>query len=180
MDEAPRMNPVLQEMIDHYEIRKVISVYCHGCDRGDEARIAGAFLEDSMDFHGSYKGSGKALAKRLADAAASGVMSTHLLGQSLIHVDGVQAGADTYFIANVSMKRKDEREVAHLMGGRYVDTFRREEGQWKISKRIVVRDWSISLDADNDWLKSRNFVPGQLKAQDPSYAVLGLLAGLTK
>jgi hypothetical protein len=48
-----QMNPVLQEVIDHHEIRKVMSVYCHGCDRGDEARMASVYLEQSWDDHGN-------------------------------------------------------------------------------------------------------------------------------
>jgi hypothetical protein len=61
-----------------------------------------------------------------------------------------------------------------LLSGRYVDTLLREGGQWKIDKRICVRDYSITLDVNNDWLRDNPFVQGKLSGEDPSYAVLGL------
>ncbi len=169
------MEPILQEIVDHHEIRKLLSVYCHGCDRGDEHRMASVYLEDAGDDHGPYKGPGKGLVKRVMDnIATKGQKLTHLLGQSSINVHGDEAGAETYFMATAVMTNPAGQEVVNLMGGRYVDTLRRTAGQWMISNRICVRDWSISLDVDKDWLANTNFVQGQTSGEDPSYAVLGL------
>lgn len=33
------MDERLQEMLDHYEITKTLSEYCHACGRCDEARL---------------------------------------------------------------------------------------------------------------------------------------------
>jgi hypothetical protein len=66
------------------------------------------------------------------------------------------------------------RKIGNLIFGRYVDTLRRTDGAWKILKRVCVRDWSISLDVEKDWLENSNFVAGELSGEDPSYAVLGL------
>ncbi len=175
MDATPPMNPTLQEIIDHHEIRKLLSVYCHGCDRGDEHRMASVYLDAALDDHGSYKGPGKGLARRVMNNLVTlGQKLSHLLGQSLINVHGDEAGAETYFMATAVTTNQDGREVVNLMGGRYVDTLLREDGQWKISNRICIRDWSISLDVEQDWLKDINFVQGQTSGADPSYAVLGL------
>jgi len=65
------MEPILQEIVDHHEIRKLLSVYCHGCDRGDEHRMASVYLEDAGDDHGPYKGPGKGLVKRVMDNIAT-------------------------------------------------------------------------------------------------------------
>jgi len=77
-------------------------------------------------------------------------------------------------MATAVMTNPAGQEVVNLMGGRYVDALRRTAGQWMISNRICVRDWSISLDVDKDWLANTNFVQGQTSGEDPSYAVLGL------
>jgi hypothetical protein len=171
-----QMNPVLQEVIDHHEIRKVMSVYCHGCDRGDEARMASVYLEQSWDDHGNYKGPGRQFASyvmKLQDSDATAY--SHLLGQSQIRVNRDQAGAETYFIACARNQDAAGRPVVNFIGGRYVDTLERCEGEWKISKRICVRDWSISLDVVKDWLAGSDFVQGQMSGQDPSFAILGLI-----
>jgi hypothetical protein len=173
---TPEMNQTLQEIIAHHEIRKLLSEYCHGCDRGDEHLMASVYLDDAWDDHGTYKGPGKEFAKHIMNLLANERQKCgHLLGQSLIHLNGNEAGAETQFIASSVVKTKNNaREVANLMFGRYVDTLRRENGQWKIAKRICVRDWSISLDIEKDWLENSNFVEGHMSAEDPSYAVLGL------
>ena len=36
------LNAELQEMLDHYQITKMLKEYCHGCDRLDATRMAGS------------------------------------------------------------------------------------------------------------------------------------------
>jgi SnoaL-like domain len=53
------LDPLLQELIDHHQIRKTLAEYCHACDRGDEAMMAECYTgEDSWDDHGLVKASG--------------------------------------------------------------------------------------------------------------------------
>jgi hypothetical protein len=168
-------HPALQEIIDHHEIRKLLAVYCHGCDRGDEPRMASVYLEDSFDDHGEYKGPGWPFATRVANSwAANNTRCFHSLGQSQITVDGDKAGAETYFIANLTEANENGNEMVNLMGGRYVDTLLREGGEWKIKDRRCIRDWSFTMEATSDWLKNKDFIKGQVTGLDPSYAVLGL------
>ncbi len=172
-DDIP--NSTLQELIDHHEIRKLIAIYAHGCDRGDESMMASVYAERSRDAHGSFDGDGKDFAAMVMNLTVTRNLGFfHTLGQSLIKVDGDAAGAETYFIANSAEKNEAGQEVVNLMGGRYVDRLIRENGQWKVKERICVRDWSISLEATRDWLKPMNFVQGQVSGDDPSYPVLGL------
>jgi SnoaL-like domain len=175
VDLTPQMQKTLQEIIDHHEIRKLLNVYSHGCDRGDTHRMASVYLEDAWDDHGTYKGFGKGFVKQvMGNLAGEKQKLVHLLGQSLIEVRGDEAGAETYFMASNGKTNEGGREVVHLLSGRYVDTLRRENGAWKIAKRICVRDWSMSLDVEKDWLENSNFVEGRMSGQDPSYEVLGL------
>jgi len=37
------LDPRLQELLDHHEIRKHLAEYCHACDRGDEALMASCY-----------------------------------------------------------------------------------------------------------------------------------------
>jgi hypothetical protein len=179
MELTPQMSATLQEIIDHHEIRKVLSVYCHGCDRADGPRMASVYLEDSWDDHGPFKGPGQGLVERVMNNFVRGIRCIHLLGQSLINVRGDEAGAETYFLATIGEKGENGEEAVTLLGGRYVDTLLRDDGQWKIKNRICVRDWSRTLDTQKDRLEGLDFVQGELSGQDPSYAILGLThAGL--
>jgi hypothetical protein len=168
------MEDRLREMLDHHDIRTLLAEYCHGCDRHDYLRMADTYHDDSWDDHGNYKLPGKefaveAITANLKDAN----MLMHHLGQSLIRVDGDEAGADTYFIASVSTT-EDGKEVINQIAGRYVDRLERLAGKWKIKTRVCVREWSISLPVDRDWLTGHDFVTGKRSGSDPSYPALGI------
>ena len=112
--------------------------------------MASVYASDSWDNHGPYKGAGKPFADLVVGSMSSnGLRCNHLIGQSLINVDGDEAGAETYFIVYRSLTD----DPARLLGGRYVDKFRREGGEWRISKRTCVMDWVSPLNVDVDWLK---------------------------
>src|SRR3546814_17268508 len=101
---------------------------------------------------GVYAARGPDFARIMSQAVAEQTDSMfHLLGQSQIRVDGDVAGADSYFLA-VSRNTGDDGVVmCNQLGGRFVDYLERVDGGWKIKKRIVVRDWSISMPVTADW-----------------------------
>src|SRR3546814_2864784 len=82
---------------------------CFACDRGDEARMAAVYLDDSWDEHGVYAARGPDFARIMSQAVAEQTDSMfHLLGQSQIRVDGDVAGADSYFLAVRSEEHTSE------------------------------------------------------------------------
>jgi len=168
------MEQRLQEMLDHYEITKLLNEYCHGCDRRDQTHMASVYAKDSWDDHGPDKCPGPEFAARTMTAMRAIHMCSHLLGQALIRVNGDQAGAESYFIATVRRPVEGGGETLNQLGGRYVDTLVRVDGQWRIKKRVCVRDWSISVPIASDWLAKAGFVQGHMSNADPSYAVLGI------
>src|SRR4051794_18899130 len=121
------MDHRLQAMLDHFEITQVVAEYCHGCDRCDEAHMASVYLEDSWDDHGRIKAPGPEFARLMTiDIQAQCTSLSHLLGQTIVQVDGDEAGAETYFIAVPRSAGPDGRELCNQLGGRYVDRLKRE------------------------------------------------------
>jgi SnoaL-like domain len=172
------MDKRLQEVLDHYEITQTLKEYCHGCDRCDEGRMASVYLEDSFDDHGNIKAPGREFAKlMMAQILARTDTLFHMLGQSLINVNGDEAGAETYFFAVSRNTREDGAEMCNQLGGRFVDTLKREDGRWRIRHRVVVRDWAISMPIEGDWTATSGLMDGQRSGADPSFAALGLVHG---
>lgn len=169
------MDADLAEMLDHHRIRKVLARYCRATDRADEAGMAAVYAEDSWDDHGTVKATGADFSRIMCRQIEETTDTlTHSLGQSLITVRGDEAGAETYFTAIVLQPGADGTPVCGQLGGRFVDRLVREaDGQWKISRRTVLRDWSIALPVTTDWELSRTLTPGCRSINDPSYAVLG-------
>ena len=57
------MDPRLQALIDRQDILDVLHQYVHGCDHGDEPRIAAVYRPGAWDNHGLFQGTGEDLAK---------------------------------------------------------------------------------------------------------------------
>ncbi|MEW9856328.1 nuclear transport factor 2 family protein [Novosphingobium sp. M1R2S20] len=165
------MSNVLQEMIDHHEIRKVLSAYCAACDRCDQPAMAAVYADESWDDHGPRSGRGADFAKVITDEMRHVNSLSHLLGQSTISVTGDEAGAETYFLAVMRVNADQGGEVINQLGGRFIDTLVREEGAWKIRHRVAVRDWSITLPVDQDYIGAQGLKPGK-RAEDIRFAAL--------
>lgn len=169
------MDARMQELWDHHEIRKLLAVYCHGCDRMDEVEMASTYAAESWDDHGPRKMEGRQFSiDTVEEASRTTTVVSHMLGQSLIRVQGDEAGAETYFIATLMYPPKDGVETLNQLGGRYVDRLVRQDGKWLIKKRICVREWSCSQPVAGDFLARAGFVPTRRGQGDVSYDVLGM------
>lgn len=169
------MDARMQELWDHHEIRQLLATYCHGCDRMDEVEMASTYASDSWDDHGPRKMEGRQFSiDTVEEASRTTTVVSHMLGQSLIRVDGDEAGVETYFIATLKYPPKGGVETLNQLGGRYVDRLVREHGQWRIARRICVREWSSSQPVVGDFLAKAGFVQTQRGQEDVSYAALGM------
>jgi len=168
------MDAELREMLDHFQIRKVLAEYCRGSDRADESLMRSVYAAESWDDHGIVQADGAEFSRVMCQMVieTTDTMS-HTLGQSLITVEGDEAGAETYFIAVALDGAADGKPCCNQLGGRFVDRLVREEGQWKVKHRVVMRDWSVAIPVTNDWESSKTLKPGERSGADVSYAVLG-------
>jgi hypothetical protein len=172
------MDADLQEMLENFRIRKVLAEYCRGSDRADEPLMAGAYAKDSWDDHGIIRAPGPEYSKLMCEEVRNTTESlTHLLGQSLITLDGDRAGAETYFLAVARDTAEDGTPMCNQLGGRFIDQLVREDGAWKVKNRKVVRDWSVRIPVHQDWEASKTLAAAQRSNEDPSYAVLGTTHG---
>jgi hypothetical protein len=171
------MDPRIQEMLDHYEIRRTLAEYCHACDRADEAMMAGVYTgPESFDDHGHVKASGPDYARMMTDLILERTEAiSHILGQSLIRVDGDTASAETFFIAFMRLPGSDSTPTRmNQLIGRFVDQLERTDGKWKIRHRICVRDTSMTTPVERDDYAAYGFVEATRDASDPGAALLGL------
>lgn len=170
------MDPQLQEIIDHHEIRKVLALYCHACDRGDAELMASVYAgEDSFDDHGLVQASGPEYAVRItANILERTDAVWHVLGQSMIKVDGDTAGVETFFLGFMRLKPVDGVAKLNQLAGRFVDKLERIEGRWKIKHRTCVRDTSITLRVEEDMQAGYGLKPGTRNAEDLGVALIGI------
>lgn len=62
-------NALLQEMLDEFELRKLVHSYCRTVDRVDFAQLRSLYHEDALDDHGAFSvGSADSFISKLAVA----------------------------------------------------------------------------------------------------------------
>jgi hypothetical protein len=171
------MDPRLQELIDHHEIRKLLAVYCHACDRGDAALMARLYTgEDSFDDHGHVKATGPEYARIMTGLVLERTTAaSHILGQPLIKTERDKASAETPFVAFFRLPGgAGEADTMNQLMGRFVDQLERIDGQWKIKRRTCVRDTSMTLSITMDAYANYNFVEATRDASDPGCLLIEL------
>lgn len=171
------LDPRLQDLVDHHEIRTLLAEYCHACDRGDEAMMAACYAGDeSWDDHGMVKASGPEYARVMtARMLANTEAASHILGQSLIRVEGDTAVAETFFVAFFRLPGSaGEPARMNQLIGRFVDRLARIGGAWKIRQRTCVRDTSLTQPITRDDYAAFGFVEARRDGLDQGAAIIGL------
>ncbi|MDO8860446.1 nuclear transport factor 2 family protein [Haliea sp. E1-2-M8] len=158
------MNDPLQALLAKQAITEVIVRYSRALDRLDETLLRSVFHPDSVHHH-FYQGPSSAPdAPRPADGGprdfvefALGVLSTHTrthhqLGNTLIELTSADhAVAETYFTAYHRMRPRGDPKAApnacdtemdYFVGGRYLDHFACRDGEWRITRRTGMTDWT--------------------------------------
>lgn len=119
-------------------LRDVNLAYCRAVDRGDEALLASLFTNGAGIVAGQLK------------AKPGLTRSFHSISTDYYEIDGDRAFGETYVIrfgtADVGGEERDTQQ-----GGRFLDTFVREDGVWKIAERRYVVEWIIDLPGSGIW-----------------------------
>jgi hypothetical protein len=159
-----------REVRDMAEIRRVLERYCRAIDRCDEDLVRSVYHPDAVDDHGTFKGSGWDFAKWVVVQLRAFEATMHTLGQSMIEVQGDRATSETYCIAYHQRRGADGNSLL-TFGGRYVDELERRDGEWRLSKRVVVHDWNKVERIEHTFPDAmiETFVQGRRSRDDPSY-----------
>jgi len=136
---------------DQLAIRDVISRYAWALDTGDVEGFVACFCTDGAlvwdAFESPERWSGHAALRHFADFFRSQPTSAgrqHHVTNTVISATEQGAKAKSY--AAVAVRQGDGPHLLHVMGY-YLDTFRCEDGHWRIAER-VIRDWSGPILAE--------------------------------
>ena len=143
-------NEAVANEIDEAAIERLINRlllrYAHAVDRRDYDAIAGCYWPDAIDEHATFHGNAVDYVAWLREVLPPVAVSTHQFTNILIDVgSATQASSESYCL-NVSVFRSSDDSPDRLMTSmlRYLDRFEQRHGEWRISDRRVVTDWSRS------------------------------------
>jgi ketosteroid isomerase-like protein len=166
-------DPAVQELLDKQAIREVVMRYCRGVDRLDADLVASAYHPDATDERPGAEATGPDIGPDMVASLAASMESTnHQIGTQLIEVHGDTAVAESY--STGSHVLKDGRRLRTQV--RYIDTFERRHGEWKISHRLVIND-VMDILPPSDVPRMGPPAAGSRDRDDPSYAVFASGAG---
>jgi SnoaL-like domain len=164
----PANQSALDAALSRDAIRLLLTGYSRGVDRGDKALLASIFWEDSTVISGVVNASGAEFASAIVDYVTANLdYCFHSIANEWIDVKGDHAVGEHYILAHMCAGGQDV-----MTGGRYIDSYERRGGVWKIKNRTFVADWntthpaSLALDGMYEPLKTR----GSFGKGDPVYA----------
>jgi hypothetical protein len=140
----------LQALLERDKIRDCVVRLARGEDRRDAALISGAYWPDSTTDYGVFAGSFDEYLAWVVPGSDAIPCTQHVLGQSLIALDGETARVETQVLSyhRVNMG-EEERDT--MVGGRYLDRMEKRGGEWRIAERTMLYDWYQDFGRSIDW-----------------------------
>lgn len=146
------MEAIVQRMIDREAIRDCVARLARGEDRRSADLIRACWWPEARFDYGVHSGDFETYLAWVVPGADAIKDTQHLIGQTVIELDGEIARAETHVF---SYHRIDmgEGERDTCIGGRYLDRFEKRGGDWRIADRVMLYDWEQDWGAAADWSK---------------------------
>lgn len=142
----------IQELLDKQEIAELCARYMRGLDRLDHDLLRSVYHDDATDHRGFFTGGPDAFCELAITLLGEHLSNHHMIGQTLIDVEGDVAFGEIYFRAfHRVLEHGLERDF--IVWGRYVDRYERRGGTWKIAHRTELNDACRTDPANDIWLK---------------------------
>jgi hypothetical protein len=164
-------DPEVQVLLDQEAIREVVLRYCRGIDRLDLELVRACYHPDATDEHGTFHGTRDEYIEWVGRVLTRYTGTMHVVANQLVEVDGDTARCETYGVAYHHGEPADDQRLNLTTGFRYVDRFERRNGEWRIAKRIAVREWTHTVPAEQQWIipPERDGRRGQRDRSDAVY-----------
>ena len=147
MENLERELMSLREKLERLEakdqITQQLARYGRGQEWLDEGLLNEVFFDDAYVDFGFFKGSWTEYRPILMKIEGSSDATFHFSGSPQIELKGDTAYVECYGIAAGRSKND-----TNIYGGRYIDTFERRDGIWKIARRVYVLDWCLKGTAE--------------------------------
>src|SRR5579862_2049781 len=127
----------LKTLLEREQIRDCITRLARGEDRRNAQMIRASYWPDSTTDYGVFKGSFSDYLAWVVPGSDVIKNTQHVLGQSVIEIEGKDARAETQVISYHRVALGDE-ERDTCIGGRYLDRLERRGDEWRIAARAML------------------------------------------
>lgn len=147
------MDPVIGELklfLQREKIRDCVARLARGEDRRDAELIKASYWPDSITDYGVFAGNFDDYLAWVVPGSPAIPVTQHVLGQSVIELDGEVARVETQVISYHRINM-GEAERDTCIGGRYLDRMEQRDGEWRIAQRTMLYDWYQDFGVAIDW-----------------------------
>ncbi len=137
-------------LVDRQAIVDVVLRYCRGIDRLDLELVRDCYHPDATDEHGTFTGTRDEYVDWVAGVLTRFTGTMHVVANQLVEFgdgDPDTARCETYGVAYHWGDPPDDERRNFTSGFRYVDHFVRRDDQWRIARRVTVREWTHVVSA---------------------------------
>jgi hypothetical protein len=159
----------LQELLDRKACEDVVMRYGRTLDWLDQAGQAQCFWPDATIDYGFFRGTGKEWVPVVMAVEATTVRRWHVSTGVMVQVEGDSAKSECYGLSLGTVENEQGELVDTLFGGRYLDELEKRDGQWRISSRTYVADWTNQFPNGMEALASSGLELNVLKIMQPDH-----------
>lgn len=141
MAATEQMLAELAALIDKQQLHELNVRYCMGVDRKDQVLLSSLWSASATIDFGLFNGSASEFCQLTVMENPTVKIAHHFASNELFVIHGDTATGQSYVIGTTVNHQQDGSLQDQLVGGRYLDTYVREEGRWLFSQRIFVVDW---------------------------------------
>jgi hypothetical protein len=163
------MEEQLQVLLDQKACEDVVLRYGRTLDWLDQAGQEECFWPDAEIDYGFFRGTGEEWVPVVMAVEASSVRRWHLSTGIMVQVQGSSAKSECYGLSEGTVEDEQGNLVDTLFGGRYLDELEKRDGQWRISKRTYIADWTHSFPNGLEALASSGFDLNVLQILKPGH-----------
>ena len=170
LDRLERLERSHASLLAKDEIRDCIYAITRGMDRIERELMRSGFHDDAQV---CWASAAYVPVDEFMDVAMRMQATTsrvqHLVGNILIELRDDEAGVESYEIGRHLTPFPDGAKDL-IIASRYLDTFQRRDGVWKIQRRLKVIDWMRIMEGADATFERMAFT-GRRDRTDESYRV---------
>ncbi len=151
----------MRVLVDQVAIRQLLATHSRGIDRTDTALLDQVWDESGHVAYGFFTGKPREFSATVTGLMRGGPITLHRTSNMWIKVRGDEAVSESYVLAYTVTDDDGAPPVQTLIGGRYLDQFKRHHAGWRMTHRQYLMEWNVN------WEGTGSTLPGFSSAFGP-------------
>lgn len=145
------MDQAIQELLAKQAITELVTRYSRTLDWLDDDGQMACYWPDATIDYGFFKGTAAEFVPVVMAVERSTGRRWHMLTSLQIRLTSATTAIGECYGVAVGLRREDGAAYkGNMYGGRYLDEYEKRGGEWRISSRRYVMDWTLPMPDQPD------------------------------